>query len=66
MLFRSKGMAYLHKQGVLHGDLKVRIPVVKADLLVIGDTRTGCEYTRAKRDLATMRDVKNGVYIFVR
>ena len=27
----SKGMAYLHKQGVLHGDLKVRIPAVKTD-----------------------------------
>ena len=26
----SNGMAYLHGQGVLHGDLKVRIPVVKA------------------------------------
>ena len=24
----SEGMAYLHKQGVLHGDLKVRIPTV--------------------------------------
>ena len=24
----SEGMAYLHKQGVLHGDLKVRIQVV--------------------------------------
>ena len=22
----SKGMAYLHKEGVLHGDLKVRVP----------------------------------------
>jgi abelson tyrosine-protein kinase 1 len=30
----SKGMAYLHKQGVLHGDLKVRIPAVKTDLRV--------------------------------
>ena len=30
----SKGMAYLHKQGVLHGDLKVRLPVVKAGTLV--------------------------------
>ena len=27
----SKGMAYLHKHGVLHGDLKVRIPVVKSN-----------------------------------
>ena len=26
----SKGMAYLHGQGVLHGDLKVRIPEVKS------------------------------------
>jgi abelson tyrosine-protein kinase 1 len=25
----SEGMAYLHKQGVLHGDLKVRTPAVK-------------------------------------
>ena len=24
----SEGMGYLHKQGVLHGDLKVRIPAV--------------------------------------
>jgi abelson tyrosine-protein kinase 1 len=31
----SNGMAYLHKQGVLHGDLKVQIPVVKVDPLVI-------------------------------
>ena len=30
----SKGMAYLHEQGVLHGDLKVRIPALKADSLV--------------------------------
>jgi serine/threonine protein kinase len=30
----SKGMAYLHEQDVLHGDLKVRIPVVKPDRLV--------------------------------
>jgi abelson tyrosine-protein kinase 1/abelson tyrosine-protein kinase 2 len=22
----SKGMAYLHRAGVLHGDLKVRVP----------------------------------------
>ena len=30
----SKGMAYLHKRGVLHGDLKVRILVVTTELLV--------------------------------
>jgi serine/threonine protein kinase len=30
----SKGMAYLHKRGVLHGDLKVRIPVVRVETLV--------------------------------
>ena len=30
----SKGMAYLHEQDVLHGDLKVRIPVVKFEPLV--------------------------------
>ena len=30
----SKGMAYLHEQGVLHGDLKVRIPAIKAYPLV--------------------------------
>ena len=41
----SNGMAYLHKQGVLHGDLKVQIPAIKADPLVIADTRTGCKYT---------------------
>ena len=29
----SKGMAYLHKQGVLHGDLKARVPVVKPTLV---------------------------------
>ena len=29
----SKGMAYLHKQGVLHGDLKVRIPAAKLSKL---------------------------------
>jgi serine/threonine protein kinase len=35
MIFEiSKGMAYLHEQDVLHGDLKVRIPVVKPDPLV--------------------------------
>ena len=28
----SKGMAYLHKRGVLHGDLKVRILSIAADL----------------------------------
>ena len=27
----SKGMAYLHKHGVLHGDLKVRIPYVQSN-----------------------------------
>ena len=30
----SKGMAYLHEQNVLHGDLKVRIPALKPDPLV--------------------------------
>ena len=30
----SKGMVYLHEQGVLHGDLKVRLSAVKADALV--------------------------------
>ena len=30
----SKGMAYLHEQDVLHGDLKVRIPVVIPDPVV--------------------------------
>jgi abelson tyrosine-protein kinase 1 len=30
----SNGMAYLHKQDVLHGNLKVRIPAVKVDPLV--------------------------------
>ena len=30
----SKGMAYLHEQDVLHGDLKVQIPALKADSLV--------------------------------
>lgn len=30
----SKGMAYLHEQDVLHGDLKVRVSVTKADRLV--------------------------------
>ena len=30
----SKGMAYLHKKGVLHGDLKVRILAIKSDPLV--------------------------------
>jgi serine/threonine protein kinase len=30
----SKGMAYLHEQDVLHGDLKVRIPALKAYSLV--------------------------------
>ena len=28
----SKGLAYLHGQGVLHGDLKVRIPAVKSTI----------------------------------
>ena len=28
----SKGMAYLHGQGVLHGDRKVRIPAVKTTI----------------------------------
>ena len=28
----SKGMAYLHGQGVLHGDLKARIPEVKTTI----------------------------------
>ena len=30
----SKGMEYLHTQGVLHGDLKVRVPAVNADTSV--------------------------------
>ena len=30
----SKGMAYLHEQDVLHGDLKVQIPVVKPEPVV--------------------------------
>jgi abelson tyrosine-protein kinase 1 len=30
----SKGMAYLHEQDVLHGDLKVRVQTFKADSLV--------------------------------
>jgi serine/threonine protein kinase len=30
----SKGMAYLHNLDVVHGDLKVRIPAVKTDLVV--------------------------------
>ena len=35
----SKGMAYLHKQGVLHGDLKVRISAVKKNK----NPRTSCD-----------------------
>ena len=40
----SKGMAYLHKKGVLHGDLKVRVPAIKTTR-EIKDRCTGCKYT---------------------
>ena len=30
----AKGMAYLHKKDVLHGDLKVRVPAIKINSLV--------------------------------
>jgi serine/threonine protein kinase len=46
----SKGMAYLHREGVLHGDLKVQVPrpwlilpklmyIQAANVLVDDDTR---------------------------
>ena len=41
----SKGMAYLHEQGVLHGDLKVRIPPLKADSREVNDAYSGRKYT---------------------
>ena len=41
----SDGMSYLHQQGVLHGDLKVRNPGVKTDRLARDDPCTGCQYT---------------------
>jgi serine/threonine protein kinase len=42
----SKGMAYLHKQGVLHGDLKVRIlAVLEYHLTRSSMTCPGYKYT---------------------
>jgi hypothetical protein len=44
----SKGMAYLHKQGVLHGDLKVSsLPDHKLDRATI-NAISGGEHTRRR------------------
>ena len=42
----SEGMAYLHKQDVLHGDLKARVPVIKTDPREMNDLYTGCQHSR--------------------
>ena len=42
----SEGMAYLHRQGVLHGDLKARVPVVKIGPHEMNDLYTGCQHSR--------------------
>lgn len=40
----SKGMAYLHREGVLHGDLKVRVSRPVEDPAWTDET-VGCKHT---------------------